>query len=59
MKQFFLCLICSLLMACSDNSNNANVFEAQVESIDKAKEVEDKLLDAAQAQRQAIEANTE
>lgn len=44
-------------MGCSDTGTNSNVFESQVESIDKAEEVEQQILDAAAKQRQAIEEN--
>jgi hypothetical protein len=54
-------LIVSLLLlpACVDNNNDANVFDSQVQTVDKAKEVEDQILEAAEAQRRAIEAGTE
>lgn len=46
-----------MAMGCSDTGTNSNVFESQVESINKAEEVEQQILDAAAMQRQAIEEN--
>jgi hypothetical protein len=44
------------MAACSDtNQDSSNVFETQVNSIEKAEEVEQQILDAAQRQRQQIE----
>jgi hypothetical protein len=48
---------CLMAMGCSDTGTNSNVFESQVESINKAEEVEQQILDAAAMQRQAIEEN--
>jgi hypothetical protein len=48
-----------LSSACTDTGNNENVFKTQVDAVDKAKEVEGKIMDAAQQQRQAIEEDTE
>ena len=47
-----------LTTACTDSSDE-NVFQPQVDALEKAKDVEDKLQDAANLQRQAIEDSTE
>lgn len=47
-----------LVTGCSDSDKSANVFEAQVESIDKAEAIEQQILDAAARQREAIEENS-
>ena len=54
---FYLMLV--LLTACSDSSNNENVFQTQIDAIEKAEEVEDKILEAAKRQAEAINNNTE
>ena len=60
MKKILLYYITILLLtACSDNSNNENVFQTQIDSIEKAEEVEDKILEAAKRQAEAIERGTE
>ncbi len=44
------------VFACSDSSTeSSNVFEAQVESIEKAEQVEQQILDAVEQQRQQLE----
>ena len=59
MKQLLILIIgYGLLSACSDTgSSSTNVFETQVESIEKAEAVEQQILDAAQRQREGIEEN--
>lgn len=58
MKNILWFITCSfILIGCSDTSTNSNVFESQIESIDKAEQVEQQILDAAAKQRQAIEEN--
>jgi len=61
-KIFLLFVSCSLFTACSDggNSNNAgskkyHVWKEQTDTIDKAKEVEGMIMDAAKETRKAIE----
>ncbi len=55
-NRLLLILLTLFMAACSDtNQDSSNVFETQVNSIEKAEEVEQQILDAAQRQRQQIE----
>ncbi|NNE37922.1 MAG: hypothetical protein HKN08_06410 [Gammaproteobacteria bacterium] len=57
-NQLLILMLFMIMTGCSDNgSSSSNVFEDQVESIDKAEEVEQQILDAAERQRQQIEEN--
>jgi ABC-type uncharacterized transport system auxiliary subunit len=47
------------LVSCSSDEADSNVFDTQVEAIDRANEVEDQILDAAERQRRAIEESTQ
>ena len=44
--------------SCSDGGNNENAFQTQIDAVDKANEVEGKILDAASQQQQAIDETT-
>lgn len=62
MKNCHLYLLVSLVLsmaACSDSGNNENAFQTQIDAVDKAKEVENKILESASRQQQAIEENTQ
>lgn len=54
LKYVFIALML-MISACSDSGNNDNAFQTQIDAVDKAKEVEGKILDAASQQQQAIE----
>jgi hypothetical protein len=54
----YILITMMLTTACTDSSDE-NVFQPQVDALEKAKDVEDKLQDAANLQRQAIEDSTE
>ena len=65
-RAFLLLISCSILAACSDESNGSgaeakkdHVWKEQTEMINKAKEVEGMVLDSAAATRKAIEQNGE
>jgi len=65
-KIFLLFISCSLFIACSDEGNNNNasskkdhVWKEQTDAINRAKEVEGMLLDAAEKNRKAIERQSE
>ncbi len=56
----WLCMLCGLVIGCSGGGNDTseareNVFSAQTRAIDKARDAERKIEDAAAKQRQAIE----
>ncbi len=66
MYRFILFSLCLVLTACSDNSNDIpieepatleNVFQTQIDALDKAKETEKMMLDVMEKQRQIIEDN--
>ena len=67
MKSLIPLVVCSVLMsltACSSDTDteateDGHVWEDQVEALDEAKEVEDTLKKAAEAQLEAIESQTE
>ena len=48
-----------ILSSCTPSDSDGTVFDDQVEAIDRAQEVEDQILDAAERQRRAIEENTQ
>ncbi|MGY8815323.1 MAG: hypothetical protein ACKVHQ_11515 [Gammaproteobacteria bacterium] len=48
-----------LLTGCLDNSSNENAFQTQIDAIEKAEEVEAKILEAAKLQAEAINRETE
>ena len=52
-----LCLI--FLSSCTPSDSDGTVFDDQVEAIDRAQQVEEQILDAAERQRRAIEENTQ
>ena len=65
-KVFLLLICCSILSACSDESNSSSaeakkdhVWKEQTDMINKAREVEGMMLDSATATRKTIEQNTE
>lgn len=55
--RFLLITSLCVLFSCSSEqeSNNENVFKTQTDAIKKAEEVEDKILDAVEKQKKAIE----
>ncbi len=60
MKTRLLILVLFMLIAgCSDTSNETRIFTEQEAALNKAKEVEDKILEAVEAQRQTINENTD
>ena len=60
MKNLFLMsLLLVFLGACSGKTQDTSVFNDQIQSLEKARQVEDQLMDAANLQRQAIEESTE
>lgn len=58
-KVMLVIITSMMLTACGDGGSDENAFKAQTEALDKAKEVEGKILDAASQQQQAIEESTE
>jgi hypothetical protein len=60
MKNTVLCYVAILMLtACSDNSSNENVFQTQIDAVDKAEAVEAQILEAAKLQADAINKATE
>ena len=59
MQRIIILTFCSLLFACSDNNAppapTENVFQTQIDALEKAKEVEQLMLDSLEKQRQVIE----
>ena len=49
----------ALINGCSDGGKQQNAFQTQIDAVDKANEVEAKILDAASRQQQAIEEETQ
>ena len=64
-KVFLMLVLCSIFVACSDESNNDveakkdHVWKIQTDAIDKAKEVEGMLMDSAENTRKTIESQSE
>lgn len=50
-----LIMLIALSASCSDGGKSENVFQTQIDAVDKAKEVEGQILDAASQQQQAVE----
>lgn len=59
MKIQLLILVFMLIVGCSDTSNETRIFAEQEAALNNAKEVEDQILKAAEAQRQTINENTD
>jgi len=61
-NKILVLLVTVLLYACSNDESGTgtgdHVWKDQVKTIDKAKQAEQKILDAAELQRQAIEEQT-
>ncbi len=58
-KYLLLMLSVFVLMACDQEPPEETVWEEQLNTMDKARDVEQQVLDAAQQQRQSIEQQTQ
>jgi outer membrane biogenesis lipoprotein LolB len=64
-KIFLLCVLCLMFTACSDESNNNagakkdHVWKETTDTIDRAKEVEGMMMDAAKNTQRALDQQNE